>query len=644
MATGERDSDPNRTVADETATTPQAGTARVEKLEKPWDSQPASEGWNDVTDARPQGWNDVTDARPALPTIQPPALGEPATPFDNEATKVRAISSPDDPLIGQMLGEYRVLSRLGEGGMGLVYRGEQPVIGRAVAIKVLRKEFAADPNHARRFADEARAVSVARHPGIIDIFTFGNLPSGEPYLVMELLEGQPLDQLLLENGRMTVAQVIDLLLPVLSALSAAHTAGIIHRDLKPANIFVVKLQDGTTFPKLLDFGLARRGVAGGKRVDQTSIGGTPLYIAPEQARGEPVSPQTDLYSLGCVIYELLIGRPPFFEGSLHVLLDAHASLAPLPLRALRAELPRSIERLVEELLAKDPADRPASALDVRARLEAIKSSGPRGLAEIITEPEREAVKRTVLSMANSQSAEEVSVSGKRRAEGRKATGDQELSVSGKRRAGRVPVATVIDPAPVPTQASTAALDSVETLDPDAGVSVSAAAAQPDKRDTDPARLEGEKKPWALWLGIAVVALLAGLLVRALMPGEDPGPRPPVPVPEPVKVKPPKVEPVPDVPPQVDAPVDPTTAEPKQLGPVLPPVGPVPPVAPKSKHTREDVERRWKKLRARSRELPSDLRRAAHQMLNDAKDCSAPPEKCWRELTDIEMLFFTKGKQ
>lgn len=331
-----------------------------ENLPKPW----ADDGTEHTVRRR------VTGEPITAPEGHAPA--SPENPFGTDSTRVRSVTSDVDPLVGAMLGEYQVVAPLGVGGMGVVYRGVQPVIGRAVAIKVLKREFSSDPAHARRFLEEARSVSACRHPGIVDIFSFGHLPTGEPYLVMELLEGESLDVTLAREKVIAPQEAVALLIPTLSALSAAHAAGIIHRDLKPANLFVVKLQDGTTYPKLLDFGLARRGQAG-ERVRQTSVGGTPLYIAPEQFRGEAVGPQTDLYSLGCVISEMLVGKPPFTNGNLHALLDEHASLAPVPIRALKPDLPKALEALVLELLAKDPADRPESAVAVKKRLEAMQT-------------------------------------------------------------------------------------------------------------------------------------------------------------------------------------------------------------------------------------------------------------------------------
>jgi serine/threonine-protein kinase len=291
----------------------------------------------------------------------------PVPAYQGEVTTVRSSSTS---LLGQMLGEYRVLEPLGSGAQGDVFRGEHPVLHRQVAIKVLKPEYAVDANHKRRFLDEARAVIAARHPGIIDIFGVGETPDDRPWFVMELLEGEPLD-LLLRGGPLSVTEAVKLLVPITQALGAAHAVGVIHRDLKPANIFVVQLPDGARFPKLLDFGLARRGEAGA-RVAQTSVGGTPLYLAPEQARGEAVGPQTDLYSLGCVAYEMLCGQPPFALTDLHALLDAHATLAPASLHSRGAVVPARLQQLITRLLAKQLSARPASAKEVREVLEQVQ--------------------------------------------------------------------------------------------------------------------------------------------------------------------------------------------------------------------------------------------------------------------------------
>jgi len=294
-------------------------------------------------------------------------------PFDeNDSTRVRPITSDTDPLIGVEAGEYRILAPLGAGSMGLVYKGAHQSTGRVVAIKVLKRALISDPTHARRFLDEARAVAACNHAGIIDVFSVGQLASDEPYLVMEFLEGEPLDAKLAREERLPVSEVLELGVALASALQAAHAVGVIHRDIKPPNIFIVQRPNGTRLPKLIDFGLAQR-VQSGERQEQTSIGGTPLYLAPEQARKQPITPQADLYSFGCVLFELLSGKPPFTAGNLHALLDQHASLAPMPLRALVPEAPKSLEKLVLSMLAKAPDDRPASAAEVKKALEAVRA-------------------------------------------------------------------------------------------------------------------------------------------------------------------------------------------------------------------------------------------------------------------------------
>ncbi|MHB8877246.1 MAG: serine/threonine-protein kinase, partial [Myxococcaceae bacterium] len=188
-----------------------------------------------------------------------------------------------DPLVGAMLDQYRVTGRIGEGGMGVVYRAVQPLIGKEVAVKVLKPHVAEDPDAVKRLLEEARAVNAIRHRGIIDIFGFGQLDSGQQYVVMELLQGQPLDEFILERGRLPPAEVALILDEVLSALGAAHDSGVIHRDLKPNNIFLVSVPGAPRFAKLLDFGLVKRSGAAGdaaKTRINTTVG-TPEYIAPE---------------------------------------------------------------------------------------------------------------------------------------------------------------------------------------------------------------------------------------------------------------------------------------------------------------------------------------------------------------------------
>jgi serine/threonine-protein kinase len=283
-------------------------------------------------------------------------------------------TSPRNGLVGLQLGEYKVLEHLGQGGMGVVYRGEHPVIGKRVAIKVLRPELASDPKQLQRLKDEAKAVNAIRHPGIVDIFGFNQAPDGSQYFVMELLEGQSLEEMLHQRGRLKAWEAVPILEQALAALDAAHGAGVIHRDLKPSNMFMVQLPDHTHLVKLLDFGLAKIGGAPRGSTPQTSnvVVGTPEYMAPEQARAQDVSPRTDLYAMGIVAYELLTGDVPFTSESAVETLMMQLDMPPTPPGEREPTIPPAIEKLILRMLAKRPEDRPGSAAEVKRELHRIK--------------------------------------------------------------------------------------------------------------------------------------------------------------------------------------------------------------------------------------------------------------------------------
>ncbi len=277
-------------------------------------------------------------------------------------------------LAGVTLGEYRVIEQLGQGGMGIVYRGEQPLIGKQVAIKVLRPELASDPKQVKRLLDEARAVNSVRHPGIVDIFSFGQTPDGAQYFVMELLEGQSLEERLHARGRLKAWEAVPILEQAMAALDAAHGAGVIHRDLKPSNIFLVELPDHSTLVKLLDFGLAKIGMTAKSPTPHTTnvVVGTPEYMAPEQARALEVSPRTDLYAMGIVAYELLTGDVPFTTDSAVETLMMQLDKPPTPPGEREPSIPEPLEKLIMRMLAKRPEERPASAAEVKRELGRIK--------------------------------------------------------------------------------------------------------------------------------------------------------------------------------------------------------------------------------------------------------------------------------
>jgi serine/threonine protein kinase len=285
-----------------------------------------------------------------------------------------------DTLLGMKLGEYELRRRIGVGGMGLVYEGIQPLIGKRVAVKVLRPELASGPDHREQVARllaEARAVNAIRHRGIVDIFGFGQLPDGRQYIIMEFLEGQALDAYLAQRRRLPAMEVLDILDEVLSALAAAHGAGVVHRDLKPSNIFLVRQADGSRYVKLLDFGLAKQAQGPSRRTAQTRtdmVVGTPEYMAPEQARGQAVGPMTDLYSLGVVAFEMVTGRLPFTGDSPVELLMQHVERKPPRPSEVVPELPPALDTFILQMLTKDPEVRPGSAELLRRSLQGLREA------------------------------------------------------------------------------------------------------------------------------------------------------------------------------------------------------------------------------------------------------------------------------
>ena len=285
-----------------------------------------------------------------------------------------------DPLVGRTLGEFVVRERLAMGGMGVLYRGENPVIGKAVAIKVLHEQMARDPNLVHRLLGEARAVNAIRHPNIVDIYSFGQLEDHRHYIVMELLDGESLAGMLRQRIRLEPHEVLIVLEQSLSALEAAHAAGVIHRDLKPENIFVDPRRDGWLVT-LLDFGAAKQ-QGSPNFTDPDLVIGTPSYMSPEMIKGdEELTGKADIYAMGVVAWYLLTGRQPFGGNSSVEVMRAHIE-APIPsLQAARSSAPPvpgsttliapEVERLVTKMMAKSPAQRPTAA-EARREVKALR--------------------------------------------------------------------------------------------------------------------------------------------------------------------------------------------------------------------------------------------------------------------------------
>lgn len=272
-------------------------------------------------------------------------------------------------------GKYRLDERIGAGGMGEVYRGEHLALHMPVAIKVLHGHRAADPDIVRRFYREARASAQLNHPHVVRVLDFGNEGDALPYLVMEWLEGMTLQAYLkIFEAMLPLKEVYETLFQILSAFEAAHAHGIIHRDVKPENMFVTEVAGVKTL-KILDFGLAhvevsREEDAGPTLTKPDALAGTPEYMSPEQCYSLSVGPESDIYSLGCVMTTMLQGKPPFSGRRTVDSIAGHLYMPPPPLtRPLSAEpVPPLLERLRLDMLAKTPEKRPRSIQDVRERL------------------------------------------------------------------------------------------------------------------------------------------------------------------------------------------------------------------------------------------------------------------------------------
>jgi tRNA A-37 threonylcarbamoyl transferase component Bud32 len=271
------------------------------------------------------------------------------------------VAAADDFLApGTMLGDYRIEGKLGEGGWGSVFSAVHPLIGKRTAIKVLKKELCQKPAAVKRFIDEARAVNEIGHPNIVDVFTFGETRDGYSYFVMEWLKGETLFRRT-RKGRLSLDEICAIVKPLTRALSAANEKGIIHRDLKPENVFLVDVRDEPFRVKLLDFGIAK--LANNRLpADRTSTGqiiGTPIYMAPEQARGGPIDHNVDIYALGGMLFELLTGRTPFVADNAADLIVSHLTETPPHPSAFAKNVPPALDKLVFAMLAKNPTNRPA---------------------------------------------------------------------------------------------------------------------------------------------------------------------------------------------------------------------------------------------------------------------------------------------
>jgi serine/threonine-protein kinase len=308
-------------------------------------------------------------------------------PFDGNLLEAPDRAAGSDPHLGAtLLGQVHLVAEIGRGAMGTVYRAWQSGMERPVAVKILRSDLLGDPALRRRFVREARAAAQLSHPNIVCVHLVGETEAGVPYLVMEHLGGETLEDVLGREGRLPPRRALAVTRQIACALAEAHAAGIVHRDLKPANVMVQERRGVGELVKILDFGIAKIGavlpVAGsGPRPIRDSLGisrqgavfGTPHYIAPEQAAGCAVDGRADLYSLGVLLYRMLGGRLPFYGSGMSVLI-AHLAATPPHLGELAPDLDPRVAGLVMRLLAKAPDDRVSDADALAAALAALEET------------------------------------------------------------------------------------------------------------------------------------------------------------------------------------------------------------------------------------------------------------------------------
>jgi serine/threonine-protein kinase len=284
-----------------------------------------------------------------------------------------------DALVGTVLeGAYRITRLIGEGGMGAVYEAMQLRLNKRVAVKLMARDLAANREALARFHREAEITSHLGHPHLVTVFDFGQAESGEPYLVMEYLEGEDLDHRLRRVGRLPIETVVHVVRQVASALNAAHDQGVVHRDLKPGNVFLVQVPGEPDFVKVLDFGISKMKAARTQLTSASAVMGTPNYMSPEQATGmlDDIDHHADQWALACIAWEMLLGRCPFVADETAALLYQIINLDPHPLAPRVPGLPPAVETALRRALRKKPAERFSSMREFARELEAAAFGRP----------------------------------------------------------------------------------------------------------------------------------------------------------------------------------------------------------------------------------------------------------------------------
>ena len=314
-------------------------------------------------------------------------IGALSDTFSGAQRAERAAQKDTGPALGSVIDDrYLLKEKLGEGGMGAVYKVEHVRMGKAMALKLMRPEAALDRVSLKRFQQEARIVSKLSHANTVCVFDFGELADGALYMAMEYVPGRDLSFILRAEGNFSERRAIPVVTQVLRSLAEAHEHGIIHRDIKPANVMLLRTREGEDFAKVVDFGIAKLAEAAAKAgpdkkaiTGMSEFVGTPNYMSPEQVKGDDLDPRSDLYSVGAMLFELLTGRPPFLGEQALAIAAKHLTEKPISLAAAapRLAFTPAMEAVVAKALAKSPKDRFRSADEMRAALEAAREPGAR---------------------------------------------------------------------------------------------------------------------------------------------------------------------------------------------------------------------------------------------------------------------------
>lgn len=307
-------------------------------------------------------------------SLRPKETVDEESPYDGEGAPL-----PHE----EFAGKCEILSRLGHGGMGMIFKARRSDTKEIVALKVLHAHLLNDTESKKRFEQEASACKELKHRNLINVYEFGFSKHGQPYMMMEYLEGQALANVIEAKGRLEIRSFINIFTQICDGLQHAHLKGVVHRDVKPSNVMITKSDSGTDMAKVLDFGIAKRHMESSHE-DLTPTGnvlGSPAYIAPEQCAGSEADPRSDIYSLGCVMYEALTGQPPFVHESAIKVLLMQLSEPPPPLNMIcpDAQVPSELETIIMRCLEKDPNVRYQNASELGADLWTYAAIGQRGI-------------------------------------------------------------------------------------------------------------------------------------------------------------------------------------------------------------------------------------------------------------------------